>query len=887
MSGSVSRIDLAKRVIRAPRAAKKLLLVALLGGACHHDGDGPGAGTPVNKVNVSVSAPQLVVGAATQATAVLLDAQGDTITDRTPVWTSLTPTVVSVTAAGLVTGLQAGLGTVRATSGVANGVAQILVKNPVAGVITLSRDTATITVPGGSTQLIATVRDSSGGVIPNPGIVWASSAPLIATVNSTGLVSAVAVGTASITATIDGQVAQAAISVKLSPNQSAPLIVSVDPSPLRPGGTFTVVGNNFAPTVAGNVVVVDGVPVTVNAATVNALSITLPTTFSCSPSRPVFIQVSANGAIGGGPSTLQVANPRTLAVGQSVIVSDPAQVRCNELDLTGGRYAVSVYNAYRSAVNPASNGAVSVNVRGAVSTAAAAASADRAARPITVSAQIPRFGGAEFERAQQLQRARNADLHHARLLAANIEAFRAHAAEIRALPAASRVMAPSPRSAQLATFGGFTNLKVPNLDAQDFCVTNTPITVRTVFVGQHSIIVEDTTTVFAGGATLAGQMDNYYEQLGAEFEATMYPIELANFGNPFAMDAQLGNIGKIVMVFSPRVNTASEGSILGFVVNCDFRSPSTAPSSNFGEYMYGAVPTSSALGYFDPGTRDSWLRQIRPTVMHEVKHIIAFGNRIKNGVPLEDLSWEEGMARTAEELYARTFYGTQAKQNTTWAASMGCDIKFATPGSNCSNRPLLMLRHFDALYTYFGAPEIVSMLGRTYAQDFTFYASAWAVERWANDIFGANESQFLKDWTLSSVTGVQNLELRTGQPWEQSLGEWSLAMYVDDLPGFTPASSHLKFPSWNIQDVFLGMCTDLGPCANPSNTIQTYSTATPQNAHRVTFGNFNVNITTLEGGAYSIFDLSGLQSSKQLIELRSVNGSDPPATIRVAIVRIQ
>ena len=566
-SGSVSKIDFAKRVKRTAGAA--LVAVALLGGACHHDGDGPGAATPVNKVNVSVSAPQLVVGAVTQATAVLLDAQGDTITDRAPVWSSLSPTIVSVTTSGVVTGLQAGLGTVRAASGSANGVVQILVKNPVAGVITLSRDTATITVPSGSTQLIATVRDSSGNVIPNPAIVWSSSAPLIAPVNSTGLVTAVAVGAASISATIDNQVAQATINVTLSPNPSAPLIVSVDPTPLRPGGTFTVVGNNFAPTVSGNVVVVDGVPVTVNAATVNALSITLPTTFSCVPSHAVFIQVTANGAIGGGASTLQVANPRTLAVGQSVVISDPTQVRCNELDLTGGRYAVSVYNAYRSAVTPTSNGAVSVNVLGAVPTTGATASADRAAPAAktvtTLTPQIPRFGGAEFERAQQLQRARNADMQHARLLERNLQALSAHAAEIRALPVASRLSAPSAFNAQVATFGGFTSVKVPNLDAQDFCVTNTPITVRTVFVGQHSIIVEDTTTVFAGGATLAGQMDNYYEQLGAEFEATMYPLELANFGNPFVMDAQLGNLGKIVMVFSPRVNPQRlSGNLLGF-----------------------------------------------------------------------------------------------------------------------------------------------------------------------------------------------------------------------------------------------------------------------------------------------------------------------------------
>ena len=896
MSGSSPRTDRRSKDLRSRGDSTERLrrgacaaLAALLAAACHRGTDGPGDNTAVNKVSVSLSAQQLLVGGETQATAILLDAQGDTLTGRVPVWSSLTPAVVSVTSTGVVTGLQAGLGSVRATAGTATGDAQIVVKNPRAGSITFSRDTATIAIPGGSTQLIATVLDSSAKLIPNPSIVWQSSAPLIASVNSTGLVTGVAVGSAAITATIDAQSAQASINVTLTPNPSAPLIVSVSPEPLRPGATITVVGNNFAPTPAGNVVVVDGVPVTVNASTVNALSLTLPTSFSCAPSHPVFIQVTANGSIGGGASTLQAANPRTLAVGQSVIVTDPTQVRCNELALTGGRYAVSVYNAYRSTVTPTSNGAVSLTVRGAVH-AAAAGTALAAAPPRNQNVwtgRLPSFGGAEFELARRMQRARDADRRHAQLLEQNMEFLRVHAGAIRAQLAASRTRPPSTISSQVVTVGNITTVKVPNLDASNFCVTNTAIGVRTVYVGQHAIIVEDTSTVFAGGSTLAGQMDNYFQQLGQEFDNVMYPIEVANFGNPFVMDAQLGNLGKVVMVFSPRVNNSSEGNILGFVVSCDFAPVTAAPSSNVGEYFYAAVPTSTALGYFDTGTRDSWLRQMRPTIIHEVKHITAFAERISHNLALEDLSWEEGMARNAEELYARTIYGTQAKQNTGYAASIGCDIRFGTAAPPCANRPLLMLRHFDALYSYLGSPELVSMLGRTYAQDFTFYASAWAVERWANDLFSSNEGQFLKDWTLSSVTGVANLEQRTGQSWEQSLGEWSLAMFTDDLPGFTPANPHLRFLSWNLHDVWLGMCTDLGPCANPNNTSQLYPSSSPFNPHAVSFGNFSVNLTTLEGGTFAIFDLSGLQSAKQLIELRSVNGGDPPSIVRIAIVRIQ
>ncbi len=839
-------------------------------------------------MNVTIRSPQLVVGDATIASAILLNAAGDTITDRAPGWSSLTPAVASVTASGVVTGLQAGLATVRATSGAATGDVQVLVKNPTAGTVTLSRDTATLVLPGGSMQLIATARDTAGKLIQNPVIVWQSLSPLVAAVNSAGLVTGVAAGTATITATVDAASVQAVIRVTLTPGPNAPLIVSVDPQPLRPGGTFTLAGNNFAPLTTGNTVLVDGVQVVVNQATINALSITLPNSFPCAPSHPVFIQVTANGSVGGGPSTLQIANLRTLAVGQSVVVTDPSQIRCNEIDSTGGRYAISVYNAYRATVSPVSSGAASLTVTGVVPINLSSSIVPKRspAPSANVVSALPVSGGSSFEMMQRAGRIRDAGQRHLQLLQQNMDYFRAHAGATRANLAASSAQPRTAISAQLlrtvsaqvTTIGEITSVKVPNLSAANFCNTNTPINVRTVFVGAHSVIVEDTTTVFAGSPTLAGQMDGFYTQLGQEFENTMYPIELANFGDPLAMDANLSGTGKVVMVFSPRVNGSSEGSILGFVVSCDFFKVAQAPSSNVGEYLYAAVPTSTAAGYSNSGTIPSWLREIRPTIVHEVKHITAYAERMLNGLTLEDLSWEEGMARNAEELYARTFYSNAlAKQNIGYAASIGCDIQFKNSGSPCADRPDLMLRHFDALYSYFASPSGVSMLGPTFAGDFTFYASAWAVERWANDIFSTTESQFLKDWTLSNVTGVANLEARTGQSWDQSLGEWSLAMYSSSIPGFVATNAHLRFPSWNLPDIWQGMNTDMR---------STYPAPNPFNPRLETYGNFSANLT-LQGGGFTIFDLSGTQPARQLIQLQSVNGGDPPGTIRIAIVRIQ
>ena len=74
--------------------------------------------------------------------------------------------------------------------------------------------------------------------------------------------------------------------------------------------------------------------------------------------------------------------------------------------------------------------------------------------------------------------------------------------------------------------------------------------------------------------------------------------------------------------------------------------------------------------------------------------------------------------------------------------------------------------------------------------------------RWAADHYGPTESQFLTDFTTSPATGIPNLEARTGRPWEEMLGEWSLALYLDDFPGFAPENERLRFPSWNLRDIW-------------------------------------------------------------------------------------
>lgn len=65
--------------------------------------------------------------------------------------------------------------------------------------------------PGSATQTIATVRDAAGNPLFYPAVSWSSSAPVVARVDSIGMVTAYAPVTAAIIATSQGRTGEAII----------------------------------------------------------------------------------------------------------------------------------------------------------------------------------------------------------------------------------------------------------------------------------------------------------------------------------------------------------------------------------------------------------------------------------------------------------------------------------------------------------------------------------------------------------------------------------------------------------------------------------------------------------------------------------------------------
>ena len=172
------------------------------------------ASVPVTGVTLDKTTLELFTGGSATLTATV---QPDDATKKNVTWSSNNADVATVDANGLVTAVSAGTATITVTTEDGNKTASctVTVTVPVTGV-TLSQTQASLyynRTPSTLT-LTATVTPDNA---TNKDVTWTSSNPSAATVNQNGVVTAVAPGTAVITATAaDGNGANATCTVTVS-----------------------------------------------------------------------------------------------------------------------------------------------------------------------------------------------------------------------------------------------------------------------------------------------------------------------------------------------------------------------------------------------------------------------------------------------------------------------------------------------------------------------------------------------------------------------------------------------------------------------------------------------------------------------------------------------
>ena len=156
-----------------------------------------------DSVAVTPAAVTLQAGDSVQLGAQVFDSTGTVISGATVTWGSSDPAVATVTGAGKVRSLAAGSVTITATSGPAAGTAVITVTSappPTPATITVTPNPISM-VTGTTLQLVATARDANGNVLLGVPITWATTDVLTVTVSTSGRISGMAPGSATITAT--------------------------------------------------------------------------------------------------------------------------------------------------------------------------------------------------------------------------------------------------------------------------------------------------------------------------------------------------------------------------------------------------------------------------------------------------------------------------------------------------------------------------------------------------------------------------------------------------------------------------------------------------------------------------------------------------------------
>lgn len=187
------------------------LVAAVVGTSVSTTITATGRAVPVSAVVVTPGVTSVALGGAVPFAAQVRDADGNTLTGRSVTWTTSDAATADITAAGVLTPRAEGRVTVTASSEGVKGTAVVTIVAAVAGV-EIAPSTSVLEV-GATRRLVAVARDSAGRILEGRPVTWSSSESTRATVTDSGVVTALAVGTVTIGATVGGRSGSAAVSV--------------------------------------------------------------------------------------------------------------------------------------------------------------------------------------------------------------------------------------------------------------------------------------------------------------------------------------------------------------------------------------------------------------------------------------------------------------------------------------------------------------------------------------------------------------------------------------------------------------------------------------------------------------------------------------------------
>jgi plastocyanin len=260
-----------------------------------------------------------------QFSATATNPHGDVTSTVTFAWSSSVASVAGVSSTGLVTSVANGNAAISATSNGVSGSLGVTVSQVPASVSVSASgggSSASLASLGATASLVGTAFDSGGSAIPGATFTWTSDATSIATVSSTGVVTAVNNGTAHVTARTSNQIASPAFTVTV---QQVVASVSVLPAT---GSIPRCTTQQFSATpkdARGNLIASAPAPTWSSASTTVATVDGNGLATSVSTGGPVAIKATINGVIGSGQLTVNTS---------PIVVNWPGSAATNPVNVT-------------------------------------------------------------------------------------------------------------------------------------------------------------------------------------------------------------------------------------------------------------------------------------------------------------------------------------------------------------------------------------------------------------------------------------------------------------------------------------------------------------------------------------------------------------------------
>jgi hypothetical protein len=240
------------------------------------------------------------------------------------------------------------------------------------------------------------------------------------------------------------------------------------------------------------------------------------------------------------------------------------------------------------------------------------------------------------------------------------------------------------------------------------------------------------------------------------------------------------------------------------------------------------------------------------TFVHEFQHMINFVEHVLvKGGDGEEGWLDEGLSKYAEEIAGRSF------------------------GDNQHFSQFAIGDVFDA-YQYLSATGSSPLLIPEDSGSLAEIGASWLFTRFIVDRFGDSLPGRL---VRTALAGAANVTAQTGQPFAQTVGQWGLANWVSDLPGFS-APSELQYRSWHFRTTFASLHSQNGgefPLAYPLVPVASAGSAV------------NVSGTLWSGSGQYVRALQGPNGAAFTLRFSGPNGGAVSASVipRLIVLRIR